>query len=215
MHRKHGFTLIELLVVIAIIGILATLVITQLSGARVKARNGNAKSDLTEAGKAVEVFKSDDNSGEKPINMGITAPLATVAGSPTSATTTCTGGATSTSCLVSSLDYQGTSVNGFNLGFGGTQASATAGSMSYGVKFNKTPGQGYYYYYMTPDAATTSNVAAQDVVKGGISSYFMITDLGATGGATDGTRYYWVKNGSSAQGPVGVASLTNAALVFP
>ncbi len=54
----RGFTLIELLVVIAIIGILATLVITQLAGAQVRARNSNAKSDVSQMGKAIEVWKT-------------------------------------------------------------------------------------------------------------------------------------------------------------
>lgn len=63
MRMRKGFTLIELLVVIAIIGILATLVITQVSGAQQKARNSNAKSDVTQMGKAVELFKNDDTNG--------------------------------------------------------------------------------------------------------------------------------------------------------
>jgi type IV pilus assembly protein PilA len=61
MRVREGFTLIELLVVIAIIGILATLVITQLSGAQTRARNSNAKSDISEAGKAVETWKTTNN----------------------------------------------------------------------------------------------------------------------------------------------------------
>ena len=61
MHRQQGFTLIELLVVIAIIGILATLVITQLGGATTKARNSSARSDVAEGGKAITAFAQDDN----------------------------------------------------------------------------------------------------------------------------------------------------------
>jgi prepilin-type N-terminal cleavage/methylation domain-containing protein len=58
MHVKHGFTLIELLVVIAIIGPKA-LPITQLAGAQVRARNSNAKSDVTQIGKAIGVEQTN------------------------------------------------------------------------------------------------------------------------------------------------------------
>jgi len=46
MTIKRGFTLIELLIVIAIIGILAGVLITSLSGQRVKAYNANALTTL-------------------------------------------------------------------------------------------------------------------------------------------------------------------------
>ncbi len=60
--RRHAFTLIELLVVIAIIGILSTLVVTQLSNTQIKARNAAAQSDVSEMTKSVEAFRTDDAS---------------------------------------------------------------------------------------------------------------------------------------------------------
>ena len=73
MRKTRGFTLIELLVVIAIIGILATLVITQLAVARTKAHNATVQNDVSEAGKAIETYRNDDAHPDQVIGTGTTA----------------------------------------------------------------------------------------------------------------------------------------------
>src|SRR3989344_640620 len=74
--RNKGFTLIELLVVIAIIGVLATLLLLQLGGARAKARDAKRISDVTQVRTAIEQY-FDDNGGTYPqVSLYTGDPLA-------------------------------------------------------------------------------------------------------------------------------------------
>ena len=63
MNKKDqsGFTLIEILVVVAIIGLLATVVTTSLSHARLKARDSKRKEDLAQLQKALEIYYNTNN----------------------------------------------------------------------------------------------------------------------------------------------------------
>lgn len=61
-RRVEAFTLIELLVVIAIIGILATLVIVSLSGARGKSKDTKSKNNLASITSALNQYHVDHSS---------------------------------------------------------------------------------------------------------------------------------------------------------
>jgi len=58
---QKGFTVIELLVVIAIIGILSTVAMTSLNGARKKSRDAVRKSDMKQISSAMEQYYLDHN----------------------------------------------------------------------------------------------------------------------------------------------------------
>jgi prepilin-type N-terminal cleavage/methylation domain-containing protein len=69
-ERQSGFSLIELLVVIFIIGVLASLLTTNLVGTRDRAQDSNIKSSLQELKKGLRIYYNDyqsypdDNSGQ-------------------------------------------------------------------------------------------------------------------------------------------------------
>lgn len=59
IYFKKGFTLIELLVVISIIGILATLIISNVNEARVRARDVKRKGYLSQMRTALRLYYND------------------------------------------------------------------------------------------------------------------------------------------------------------
>jgi len=56
--NKFGFTLIELLIVVAILGLLASIVLVGMGGARARARDARRISDLRETQNALELYYS-------------------------------------------------------------------------------------------------------------------------------------------------------------
>lgn len=58
-NNKQAFTLLELLVVVAIIGIISTLAIVALQGARAKARDAKRISDIRQIQTALELHFND------------------------------------------------------------------------------------------------------------------------------------------------------------
>ena len=58
-RKQKGFTLIELLVVISIIGILSSIVLISMGGAREKARDARRSSDIRQIGTALELYYTD------------------------------------------------------------------------------------------------------------------------------------------------------------
>lgn len=67
MRSAKGFTLIELLVVIAIIGLLASIVMVSLSGAKSKSRDAKRQADIKSIQLALSLYYSDN--GMYPTNI--------------------------------------------------------------------------------------------------------------------------------------------------
>jgi prepilin-type N-terminal cleavage/methylation domain-containing protein len=63
IKTKKGFTLIELLVVIGIIGILSSIVLVSMGGARAKARDAVRKADMRQLISAQQMCYDDINCG--------------------------------------------------------------------------------------------------------------------------------------------------------
>jgi prepilin-type N-terminal cleavage/methylation domain-containing protein len=65
LENLSGFTLIELLVVIAILGVLASIVLVSLSGARANARDVRRMAEISQVAKSLEAYNI--NNGHYPV----------------------------------------------------------------------------------------------------------------------------------------------------
>ncbi len=161
---KKGFTLIELLVVIAIIGILSAIGLVSLNGAREKARDAQAKSDLGQMRTALTLYY-DDHTNEYP---GQTAALADdCAGADFSTSESGvadTGVWAAAGSIVGTNAYLGNSLNP------PTTASryyycandvVANGAAEY-VLFYKLENGGDQYYYSVDTAGTVIDFSASD-----------------------------------------------------
>jgi len=72
--KRKGFTLIELLVVIAIIGILATIGLVALNGAREKARDATRKSHLSQIAAGLALYYDDQTPNSYPASTASLTP---------------------------------------------------------------------------------------------------------------------------------------------
>lgn len=70
MNKQKAFTLIELLVVISIIGLLSTLALVSLNGARAKARDAKRMNDLKLISDALERYYLDNERYPEPVRWG-------------------------------------------------------------------------------------------------------------------------------------------------
>lgn len=79
---KKGFTLIEILITLSIIGLLATISIFGIAGARESARDAKRKADLQNIRSAFELYYSD--CGQYPPPVSSKVPTSITSGSYTS-----------------------------------------------------------------------------------------------------------------------------------
>jgi len=98
-NNKKGFTLIELLVVISIIGLLSTISVVALNGARQKGRDAKRVGDIRQIQTALELYFNDNNA--YPISTSI------VLGTAATAKTICTDGLEATCVATGDKTYMG------------------------------------------------------------------------------------------------------------
>ncbi len=80
--KTKGFTLIELLVVIAIIGLLSSVVLSSLNGARKKGRDARRMADLKQLQVAMELYYSQQTIPAYPATIAAVVSAGAIAAEP-------------------------------------------------------------------------------------------------------------------------------------
>ena len=149
LNNKKGFTIIELLIVIAIIGLLATISIVALNGARQKGRDVKRVADIKQIQRGLEFYFNDTNSYP-------TAPTSSpvVLGSA-NAKILCDAGfvASISSCPLNKI-YMSS------------------------IPVNPIPGGSNYVYTSTPSGQYVINFSIEDATSGLISGAHTATEAG-------------------------------------
>jgi prepilin-type N-terminal cleavage/methylation domain-containing protein len=167
--KNYGFTLIELLVVIAIIGVLASIVLVSLGGARAKASAAKAKSDLAQIMTAIELWQSDNVNVAR---LGVGSGTATDNGADTLA---CSSVNTVTFDGTTQAAYTGAAIfnnrtNGADVCYGNaliSTSSAPTPSTTYIASMPRPPAT-YYYELTAAGSANSYGVEARGFSDGGV-----------------------------------------------
>lgn len=189
--RRVGFTLIELLVALAIIAILSALALTLFSNARINSSNTAAMASISEAGTAIQVFRTD-SSGKIIVFPGYGSQPG-LDHLVTSSLQGTTGGA-SISCAGSICNRD---LRPF---FSGTQ-TLTGLNPSYGASISKTADPQYTYSYAVsvdpanpPTKVTLYRVSGTLSPSSSIPNCWIIqTNLRTPTSAT--TMWFAIRNG--------------------
>jgi len=135
-NNKKGFTIIELLIVIAIIGLLATISIVSLNGARLKGRDAARLGNIKQMQTALEMYYNDQ--GRYPVSA-----TAIVLGSATAKKlcSTAAAGFVAT-CVAPAITYMGNVQP--NPTPNGTAFSYTGTASTYAITFTLEGAVGGY-----------------------------------------------------------------------